>query len=51
MVVLPQFGDQLRSLQLDLGVGGQVVGGGALSDHSVGLDVQIPVDPEDTVRR
>lgn len=46
MVVLPKFGDQLSSLQLDLRVGRQVVGGGALSDHSIGLDVQIPVDTE-----
>lgn len=45
VVVLPQFGDQLSSLQLDLRVGGQVVSGRALSDDSVGLDVQIPVDP------
>lgn len=46
MVVLPQFGDQLRSLQLYLRVGGQMVGGKALSDHSISLDVQIPVDTE-----
>lgn len=46
MVVLPQFGDELSSLQLYLRVGGQVVGGRALSDHSIGLDVQIPVDTE-----
>lgn len=48
VVVLPQFGDQLCSLQLDLGVGGQVIGGGSLSDHGIRLDVQIPVDPETT---
>lgn len=46
VVVLPQFGDQLRPLQLDLGVGGQVVGRRAFSDHGIGLDVQVPVDPE-----
>lgn len=49
MVVLPQFGDQLSSLQLDLRVGGQVVGGRMLSDHSIGLDIQIPVDTENKV--
>jgi len=48
MVVLPQFGDQLRSLHLDLWVGGQVTGRGTLSDHSIGLDVQIPIDPATT---
>lgn len=49
VVVLPQLGDQLRSLELDLGVGGQVVaGGGLLSDHGVGLHVQVPVNPENT---
>lgn len=48
MVVLPQLGDELSSLQLNLGVGGQVVGGRALSDHSIGLNVQIPVDAENT---
>lgn len=46
VVVLSKFGDQLSSLQLDLRVGGQVVGRGALSDHSIGLNVQIPVDTE-----
>lgn len=49
VVVLPQLGDQLRSLELDLGVGGQVVaGGGLLPDHGVGLHVQVPVNPENT---
>lgn len=46
MVVLPQLGDELRPLQLDLRVGGQVIGRASLSDHSIGLNVQIPVDPE-----
>lgn len=46
MVVLPQLGDELRPLQLDLRVGGQVIGRGSLSDHSIGLNIQIPVDPE-----
>lgn len=46
MVVLPKFGDQLSSLQLYLRVGGQVVGRRVLSDHGIGLDVQIPVDTE-----
>lgn len=46
MVVLPQFGDQLCPLQLYLRVGGQMVGGKALSDHSISLDIQIPVDSE-----
>lgn len=46
MVVLSKFGDQLSSLQLDLRMRRQMVGGGALSDHSIGLDVQIPVDTE-----
>lgn len=46
VVVLPQFGDQLSPLQLDLRVGGQVVGRRVFSDHSIGLDVQVPVDPE-----
>lgn len=44
VVVLPQLGDQLGALQLDLGVGGQVASGRALLDHSVGLHVQVPVD-------
>lgn len=47
MVMLPQFGDQLSPLQLDLWVGGQVVSGRMLLNHSVGLDVQVPVDTED----
>ena len=47
VVVLSQLRDELSSLQLDFRMGGQVIGGGVLSDHSVGLDVQIPVDPED----
>lgn len=47
MVVLPQFGDELSSLELNLWVGGQEVGRRLLSDHNIGLDVQIPVDPED----
>lgn len=47
MVVLPQFCDKLSSLELNLWVGGQVVGRRLLSDHHIGLDVQIPVDPED----
>lgn len=47
MVVLPQFCDELSSLELNLWVGGQVVAGGLLSDHNIGLDIQIPVDPED----
>lgn len=46
MVMLPQFGDKLSSLELYLRVGGQVVGGGMLSDHSIGLNVQIPIDTE-----
>lgn len=50
VVVLPQFGDQLSSLQLDLRVGGQVVGWGALSDHSVRLNVQVPVDPKNNIK-
>lgn len=45
-VVLPQLGDQLRSLQLYLWVWGQVVGGRALPDHCVSLDIQVPVDTE-----
>lgn len=48
MVVLPQLGDELSSLELDLGVGGQVVGRRVLSDHNIGLDVQVPVDPGNT---
>lgn len=48
VVVLPQLGDELRSLQLNLGVGGQVVGGGLLSDHSISLHIQVPVDPANT---
>ncbi len=44
MIVLPQFGDQLSSLQLYLRMGGQVVGRRMLSDHSIGLDIQIPVN-------
>lgn len=47
VVMLPQFGDQLSTLQLDLWVGGQVVSGRMLLNHSVGLDVQVPVDTED----
>lgn len=47
MIVLPQFCDELSSLELNLWVGGQVVAGGLLSDHNIGLDVQIPVDTED----
>lgn len=46
VVVLPQFGDKLSSLQLYLRVGGQVLRRRLFSDHSIGLDVQIPVDPE-----
>lgn len=48
MVVLPQLGDELSSLELDLGVGGQEVGRRVLSDHNIGLDVQVPVDPVNT---
>lgn len=44
VVVLPQLGDQLGALQLDLRVGGQVVGRGRLLDHGVSLHVQVPVD-------
>lgn len=47
MIVLPQFCDKLSSLELNLWVGWQVVAGGLLSDHNIGLDVQIPVDTED----
>lgn len=47
VVMLPQFGDQLSPLQLDLWVGGQVVSGRMLLNHSVGLDVQVPVDTEE----
>lgn len=47
VVMLPQFGDQLSPLQLNLWVGGQVVSGRMLLNHSVGLDVQVPVDTED----
>lgn len=38
----------MRPLQLYLRVGGQVVSRGVLSDHSVGLDVQVPVHTEIT---
>lgn len=46
VVMLPQFGDQLSPLQLNFWVGGQVVSGRMLLNHSVGLDVQVPVDTE-----
>lgn len=46
VVVLPQFGGELRSLQLDLWVWREVVRWGSLSDHSVGLNVQVPVHSE-----
>lgn len=46
VVVLPQFSDKLSSLQLNLRVGGQMVGWGVLSDYSIGLNIQIPVDTE-----
>lgn len=44
MIVLPQLGDQLGTLQLNLWVGGQVVGRWRLLDHSVSLHIQVPVD-------
>lgn len=44
MIVLPQLGDQLGALQLDLRVGGQVVGRERLLDHGVSLHIQVPVD-------
>lgn len=46
VVVLPQFSSELSSLQLDLRVWRQVVPRGSLADHSVGLNVQVPVHPE-----
>lgn len=44
VIVLPQLGDQLGTLQLDLRVGGQVVGRGSLLDHGVSLHIQVPID-------
>lgn len=46
MVVLPQLGGELSSLQLDLRVWRQVFPRGSLTNHSVGLNVQVPVHSE-----
>lgn len=43
VVVLPKLGGQLGALHLDLRVRWQEVRWGSLSDHRVGLDVQVPV--------
>lgn len=46
VIVLPQLGDQLGALQLNLWVGRQVVGRRGFLYHCVSLHIQVPIDAE-----